>query len=42
MSDIHHLTGAYALDAVDDIERARFEQHLAECEDCRTRGRLAP
>jgi anti-sigma-K factor RskA len=36
MSDIHHLTGAYALDAVDDIERARFEQHLAECEDCRT------
>jgi anti-sigma-K factor RskA len=35
MSDIHHLTGAYALDAVDDLERARFEQHLAECEDCR-------
>ena len=36
MSDIHQLTGAYALDAVDDIERARFEQHLTECEDCRT------
>ena len=35
MSDIHKLTGAYALDAVDDIERARFEQHLATCEDCR-------
>ncbi|WP_107774053.1 anti-sigma factor [Nocardioides sediminis] len=35
MNDIHHLTGAYALDAVDDLERARFEQHLAECEDCR-------
>lgn len=35
MNDIHHLTGAYALDAVDDIERARFEQHLDECEDCR-------
>jgi anti-sigma-K factor RskA len=35
MSDLHKLTGAYALDAVDDIERARFEQHLAECEDCR-------
>jgi anti-sigma-K factor RskA len=35
MNDIHHLTGAYALDAVDDVERARFEQHLAECEDCR-------
>lgn len=36
MNDIHQLTGAYALDAVDDIERARFEEHLAECEDCRT------
>ena len=35
MSDVHKLTGAYALDAVDDIERARFEQHLATCEDCR-------
>jgi anti-sigma factor RsiW len=35
MSDVHKLTGAYALDAVDDIERARFEQHLAECDDCR-------
>ena len=35
MSDMHKLTGAYALDALDDIERARFEQHLAECEDCR-------
>lgn len=35
MNDIHHLTGAYALDAVDDVERARFEQHLDECEDCR-------
>ena len=35
MSDIHKLTGAYALDAVDDLERARFEQHLATCEDCR-------
>lgn len=35
MSDIHKLTGAYALDAVDDLERAAFERHLAECEDCR-------
>jgi anti-sigma-K factor RskA len=35
MSDIHKLTGAYVLDAVDDLERARFEQHLAECDDCR-------
>ena len=35
MSDVHKLTGAYALDALDDLDRARFEQHLAECEDCR-------
>lgn len=35
MTDIHKLTGAYAVDAVDDLERARFEQHLRECEDCR-------
>jgi anti-sigma-K factor RskA len=35
MTDIHQLSGAYALDAVDDDERALFEQHLTECEDCR-------
>lgn len=35
MSDIHKLSGAYALDAVDDLERARFEQHLSVCDDCR-------
>ena len=35
MSDIHKLSGAYAVDAVDDLERARFERHLAACEDCR-------
>jgi anti-sigma-K factor RskA len=35
MSDVHKLTGAYAMDALDDLERARFEQHLAACEDCR-------
>ncbi|MGD9960011.1 anti-sigma factor [Nocardioides sp.] len=33
--DIHALSGAYALDALDDIERARFEAHLAECSVCR-------
>lgn len=33
--DIHALSGAYAVDAVDDIERAAFERHLAVCEDCR-------
>lgn len=35
MSDIHALSGAYALDALDDIERAGFERHLASCEQCR-------
>jgi anti-sigma-K factor RskA len=35
MSDLHKLTGAYAVDALDDLERARFEQHLAHCDDCR-------
>lgn len=33
--DIHALAGAYALDALDDLERARFEQHLARCSTCR-------
>jgi anti-sigma-K factor RskA len=35
-TDIHALAGAYVLDAVDDIERAAFTRHLAECESCRT------
>jgi anti-sigma-K factor RskA len=35
MSDIHALSGAYAIDALDDIERAQFERHLAECAECR-------
>ena len=34
MSDMHPLSGAYAVDALDDLERARFERHLAECPDC--------
>lgn len=34
-SDIHALSGAYAANAVDDIERAQFERHLAGCDDCR-------
>jgi len=29
-----HLTGAYALDALDDIERATFERHLRGCSAC--------
>jgi anti-sigma-K factor RskA len=35
MSDIHALSGAYAVDALDDTERAEFELHLAECAACR-------
>jgi hypothetical protein len=34
MSDMHPLSGAYAVDALDDLERARFERHLTECPDC--------
>lgn len=34
MSDVHGLSGAYAVDALDDLERARFERHLAECPEC--------
>ena len=32
--DIHALSGAYAVDALDDLERARFARHLAECSEC--------
>ena len=32
--DIHGLSGAYAVDAVDDVERARFEAHLPACSRC--------
>jgi anti-sigma-K factor RskA len=35
MSDIHALSGAYAVDALDDVERAGFERHLSGCADCR-------
>jgi anti-sigma-K factor RskA len=34
MIDIHALSGAYAVDALDDDERAEFERHLAECSAC--------
>lgn len=33
--DIHELTAAYALDALDPGERDTFEAHLAQCERCR-------
>jgi hypothetical protein len=47
--DLHLLTGAYALDALDKDECARFERHLARCPSCleevrglrETAGRLA-
>jgi anti-sigma factor RsiW len=35
MSDIHALSGAYAVDALDDAERIGFEEHLAQCAACR-------
>ncbi len=34
MTDVHALSGAYAVDALDDLERARFDRHLGECADC--------
>jgi len=32
--EIHALSGAYAVDALDDLERARFEEHLVACAEC--------
>ncbi len=32
--DLSVLAGAYALDALDDDERAVFEEHLRSCPDC--------
>ncbi|MDQ2877151.1 MAG: zf-HC2 domain-containing protein, partial [Actinomycetota bacterium] len=32
--DLHGLTGAYAVDALDAGERERFEQHLGRCSSC--------
>ncbi len=33
-ADLHLLTGAYALDALDPAERLKFEEHLAGCATC--------
>lgn len=33
--DVHALSGAYAVDALDPAERTWFEEHLRECADCR-------
>ena len=35
INDIHSLIAPYALDALDADERARFEAHLEQCEECR-------
>ena len=32
--DGHTLAGAYALDAISDRDRDRFERHLAGCAEC--------
>jgi anti-sigma-K factor RskA len=33
--DVHELTAAYALDALDPDEAETYEQHLGQCEECR-------
>jgi anti-sigma factor RsiW len=32
--DLHELSALYALDVLDADERARFEEHLADCDRC--------
>jgi anti-sigma-K factor RskA len=34
--DVHHLAAAYALDALDQHERAAFEAHYESCDVCRS------
>jgi len=34
VSEFHALSGSYAINALDDIERAQFERHLSECAAC--------
>lgn len=33
--DVHALTAAYALDALDEAEEREYEAHLRGCDDCR-------
>jgi anti-sigma-K factor RskA len=33
--DLHELTAAYALDALDADETEAYERHLSQCEECR-------
>jgi anti-sigma-K factor RskA len=35
-AEIHDLSAAYALDALDADERRAFEEHLAHCAECRS------
>jgi anti-sigma-K factor RskA len=35
-TEIHTLAGAYALDALTEIERAGFARHVADCQACAT------
>jgi len=32
--DLHHLAAAYALNALDEIERGEFEAHYPTCSIC--------
>jgi len=34
-ADLHALVGAFALDALDPVERDEFESHLESCDNCR-------
>lgn len=34
LENVHALTGVYALDALDGLERDRFEHHLTRCPSC--------
>lgn len=34
MSDIHALSGAYSINALDEVEGELFEDHLATCPEC--------
>ncbi len=34
--DVHELSALYALDVLDDDDRASFERHLDECDRCRS------
>lgn len=36
MDDVHDLTALYVVDALDDLERRRYESHLPDCERCQT------